>query len=66
LRIVLSQDGIAIWNLGPDKQPARITATDQVAAIKTDPRNGYNFFAYKRPSPWSSVFADSAVSEEIS
>lgn len=58
-RFVLSQDGIAAWNLGVNNEPTRIATVEQVAGIKTDARLGYNFFAYKRASPWSSVFPDS-------
>lgn len=54
----LSLDDIAIWRIGSDRRPARITAVEQVAAIKADPILGYNFFAHRRSSPWSSVFED--------
>jgi hypothetical protein len=56
-RFVLAQDGIAVWYVDADRQPRRITTLAQVAAIKTDPRNGYNFFACRWSSPWSHVFA---------
>lgn len=55
---VLALDSIDLWHVGSDKRPTRITAIEQVAAIKTDPIVGYNFFAYRRSSPWSSVFED--------
>jgi FkbM family methyltransferase len=57
-RFVLAQDNFAVWSLGPGLRPTPITTPEQVAAVKTDPRNGYNFFAYKQSSPWSSMFVD--------
>jgi FkbM family methyltransferase len=57
-RFVLALDGIDIWSVGPDQRATRITAIEQVAAIKIIPERGYNFFAYRRSSPWSSVFED--------
>ena len=54
----LSLDDIVIWSVGKDGRATRITAIEQVAAIKTDPILGYNFFAHRRSSPWSSVFED--------
>jgi FkbM family methyltransferase len=57
-RFVLSLDGIDIWSVGSDRRATRITAIEQVAAIKTNPRTGYNFFAYRRSSPWSSLFEE--------
>ena len=53
---VLAQDGIDIWRLDGDQTPFRITTIEQVAAIKQDARMGYNFFAHRRGSPWSSIF----------
>lgn len=55
-RFVLSLDDVDIWSVGANQQATRITAIEQVAAIKTNPRVGYNFFAYRRSSPWSSLF----------
>lgn len=57
-RFVLSLDGIEIWSVGSDRRPTRITAIEQVAAIKTSSTTGYNFFAYGRSSPWSSLFEE--------
>ena len=57
-RFVLSLDGMDIWSVGPDQRATRITALEQVAAIKIVPERGYNFFAYRRSSPWSSLFED--------
>jgi hypothetical protein len=57
-RFVLSLDDVVVWSIGSDRRAARITAIEQVAAIKTDPILGYNFFAHRRSSPWSSVFED--------
>jgi len=55
-RFVLALDGVEVWSLGAGKRPISIRTAEQVAAVKTDPRNGYNFFAYRRSSPWSSIF----------
>jgi FkbM family methyltransferase len=55
---VLSLDGIDIWSVGSGQRVTRITTIEQVAAIKTDPRAGYNFFACRRSSPWSSLFEE--------
>jgi FkbM family methyltransferase len=55
-QFVLALDGVEVWSLGPERRPTSITTVEQVAAVKTDPRNGYNFFAYRRSSPWSSIF----------
>jgi FkbM family methyltransferase len=55
-RYVLSLEGIEIWSVGSDQRPTRITGIEQVAAIKTSATTGYNFFAYRRSSPWSSLF----------
>jgi FkbM family methyltransferase len=55
-RFVLSQDGVQVWHVVPDRPPARISTIEEVAAIKQDPRMGYNFFAHKHASSWSSVF----------
>ncbi len=57
-RFVLALDGMDIWSVGPDQRATRITAIEQVAAIKVVPERGYNFFVYQRSSPWSSVFED--------
>jgi FkbM family methyltransferase len=53
---VLAQDGIDVWRVGSDQRPFRITTIEQVAAIKQDARMGYNFFAHRQTSPWSSIF----------
>jgi hypothetical protein len=45
-----------VWHVVPDRPPARISTIEEVAAIKQDVRMGYNFFAHKHASPWSSVF----------
>jgi FkbM family methyltransferase len=55
---VLSLDGIEIWSVGSDQRPRRITTIEEVAAIKANPKAGYNFFAYRRSSPWSSLFEE--------
>jgi FkbM family methyltransferase len=55
-RFVLAQEGLDVWRVNSDQTPIRITTIEQVAAIKQDARMGYNFFAHKRTSPWSSVF----------
>ena len=55
---MLALDGMDIWSVGPDQRATRITAIEQVAAIKLVPERGYNFFVYQRSSPWSSVFED--------
>jgi FkbM family methyltransferase len=57
-RFVLSLDDVVVWRIGSDKRAVRITAIEQVAAIKTDPILGYNFFAHRRSSPWWSAFED--------
>jgi FkbM family methyltransferase len=57
-RFVLALDGMDIWSVGPDQRATRITAIEQVAAIKVVPERGYTFFVYQRSSPWSSVFED--------
>jgi FkbM family methyltransferase len=57
-RFALSLDGIESWSVGFDQRATRITAIEQVAAIKTNPQAGYNFFAYRRSSPWSSLFEE--------
>jgi FkbM family methyltransferase len=59
-RFVLAQDAIAVWRVTSDLQPVRVTTIEQVAAVKQDARMGYNFFAYKVTSPWSSLFPDTA------
>jgi hypothetical protein len=46
-----SLENIEIWSIGPDEQARRITGLDQVVAIKSNPVVGYNFFAYRSPSP---------------
>lgn len=56
-RFVLSLSGIEVWRVSPFQGSTRIAAIEQVAAIKQDARMGYNFFAHKRGSPWSSIFA---------
>ena len=53
---VLSRDDIDVWHIGPDQFPTPITTVEQVAAIKVDPMHGYNFFAIRPSSPWSSLF----------
>jgi hypothetical protein len=55
-RFVLSQQGVQVWHVMPDQPPSRISTVEQVAAIKQDVRMGYNFFAHKHDSAWSSVF----------
>lgn len=55
-RFMLSLPDIAVWRMSSDMRVARISAIEEVAAIKTEPNLGYNFFAYRQPSPWSSLF----------
>jgi FkbM family methyltransferase len=55
-RFVLCLQGVDVWHVAPDHGSARITKIEQVSAIKQDARMGYNFFAHKRASPWSSLF----------
>jgi FkbM family methyltransferase len=54
---VLAETDIVVWRVTSDQRPTPITSIEQVAAIKQDARMGYNFFAHKRESPWSSAFA---------
>jgi FkbM family methyltransferase len=54
---VLAETDIVVWRVTSDQRPIPITSIEQVAAIKQDARMGYNFFAHKRESPWSSAFA---------
>ena len=56
-RYVMSLGEMEIWNLAADERPMRITSLDQLAAIKTNPIAGYNFFTYRRGSPWSKLFS---------
>jgi FkbM family methyltransferase len=58
-RFVLAIDDVEVWRLGDNRRPSRIGAVEDVAKIKTDPVTGYNFFAYKQPSPWASLFSGS-------
>jgi FkbM family methyltransferase len=55
-RFVLAQSELEIRWLSPEQRLTRIIEIEQVAAIKQDPKAGYNFFAYQRRSPWSSLF----------
>lgn len=60
-RFVMALNDIAVWYFFLDDQAqgsraVRITTLDQVEAIKKNPKLGYNFFAYRQPSPWSSLF----------
>jgi FkbM family methyltransferase len=60
-RFVMALDGFAVWYFSRDDQTAnnraiRITTLDQVEVIKKNPKLGYNFFTYRQPSPWSSLF----------
>jgi FkbM family methyltransferase len=57
-RFVLSLGDVGIWHVGADLRPARVAGVDQVAMVKTDARMGYNFFACRRGSPWSSIFVE--------
>jgi hypothetical protein len=57
-RFVLSLDGVDTWSVGANLRATRITTIEQVAAIKTNPIVGYNFFAFRRSSPWSSLFEE--------
>ncbi len=56
-RYVMSLGDMEIWNLAADERLMRITSLDQLAAIKTSPLGGYNFFAYQRVSPWAKFFS---------
>jgi FkbM family methyltransferase len=53
-RFILALPGMAIWRIEPNGHAAPITTIEQVAAIKTEPTTGYNFFACKRTSRWAS------------
>lgn len=55
-RYVLDQEDIAVLWITSELRPVAITGIEQVAAVKTHPGTGYNFFAYRAPSPWSSLF----------
>jgi FkbM family methyltransferase len=57
-RYIMSLRDMEIWNLAADERLARITSLDQLAAIKTNPIAGYNFFTYRRGSPWGKLFSD--------
>jgi FkbM family methyltransferase len=58
-RYVLGLGEIRIWGFDPDERLIRIENLDQLAAIKTDPITGYNFFAYRQGSPWARLFPES-------
>jgi len=64
-RYVLAQEGIAVWSVDENDRPTRITALEQVAAIKVGLYRGYNFFACKRTSPWSALFEPAAAQPGI-
>jgi FkbM family methyltransferase len=55
-RFVLDQEDIAVRWITSELKPVAITTIEQIAAIKTHSETGYNFFACKAPSPWSSLF----------
>jgi len=52
----LYEPDIEIWHVGADVRPLRITEVEPLATVKIDPRMGYNVFACRRASPWSSIF----------
>jgi FkbM family methyltransferase len=54
---VMSLGDMDIWNLSTHERLERIISLDQVAAIKTNPICGYNFFTYRRGSPWAKLFS---------
>jgi FkbM family methyltransferase len=56
-RFVMARNDLAVWYVGRDFQTERITAVDQLGAIKTKPGLGYNFVAYNPSSPWAEIFA---------
>jgi FkbM family methyltransferase len=55
-RLLLSLAGMHIFSFAGDQRVTQITTIDQVGAIKTNPRAGYNFFACRECSPWASLF----------
>jgi FkbM family methyltransferase len=55
---VLSLDGLEVWSVADRQRPVRMRSLQQVSAVKTDPRRGYNFFAFRSGSPWSSLFRE--------
>jgi FkbM family methyltransferase len=57
-RYVMSLGDMEIWNLTANERLERIASLDQLAAIKTNPISGYNFFTYRRGSPWAKLFSD--------
>lgn len=48
--------GLTIWRDEPDAGAVRVTSLDQVEAIKQNETKGYNFFAHRPESPWSTLF----------
>jgi hypothetical protein len=59
---VLAQHGLELRWMSPTRELECVTAIEQVATIKKDPRSGYNFFTYRAQSPWASLFSDGYVS----
>ena len=59
---VLAQHGLEQRWMSPTRELECVTAIEQVATIKKDPRSGYNFFTYRAQSPWASLFSDGYVS----
>ncbi len=57
-RYVMSLGDMEIWNLAAGERLTRITSLDQLAAIKTNPIHGYNFFTCWRGSSWAKLFSD--------
>ena len=58
----LAQHGLEQRWMSPTRELECVTAIEQVATIKKDPRSGYNFFTYRAQSPWASLFSDGYVS----
>jgi hypothetical protein len=58
-RHVLGLGEMGICSLDPNERLIHIQHAGQLDAIKTNPVTGYNFFAYRRSSPWARLFPES-------
>jgi FkbM family methyltransferase len=61
-RFILAQEAFEVWWMNPERELERITAIEQVAAVKQNPKASCNFFTYRAQSPWSSIFNGSWLS----
>ena len=52
---LLAMGDMEIWHLGRDNALVKIEALDRVQALK---ESGFDFFAYKRGSQWTKLFAE--------